>query len=580
MEATLTAPMQSGTPGARRTFGVFALAAVLVLMALAQPLAGALRSGGDLAAGKADPALLRAAQAAPASTLPVIVRESRPASADAEGVVRSLGGTVTRELPIIGGFSARVPATSVGSLAETSSVLRLWGDARLHMTGVNMGQYDSASPNTVWRQELKLPQAQAYTGAGVTVAVLDTGVYPNADLGSRLLYHASFAPDVDVTDHFGHGTHMAGIIAGDGTRSGGQYVGVAPRANVVSVKVASPDGATDVSVVIDGLQWVYANRSQYNIRVLNLSFGTDSTQSYLLDPLDYAIEQVWNSGIFVAVAAGNRGPVAGTITKPGDDPYVVTVGAADTGLTSAKSDDSVAPFSSLGPTQDNLAKPDLVAPGISIVSDRCPGCTIDVNHPLARVGDSYFKGTGTSQATAIVSGVAALMFQANPSLTPNVAKAILMGTAGKDFSKQPGAGAGLLDAGGAINSATTQSYTNVPANQGLVPSTGLGTLEGSRGSMHVYTDLNGDGTPDMVTGEIGFNGTAWSGTAWSGTAWSGTAWSGTAWSGTAWSGTAWSGTAWSGTAWSGTAWSGSAWSGTAWSGGTWSGSAWSNDAWS
>src|SRR5919198_155173 len=439
MEATLTAPIQSGNSGARRTFGVFALAAVLVLMALAQPLTGVLRRGGDFATGKADPALLRAAQAAPASTLPVIVRESRPKSADAEGAVRSLGGTVTRELPIIGGFSAQVPANSVGSLTEASSVLRLWGDARLHMAGVNMGQYDSASPNTVWRQELKLPQTQAYTGAGVTVAVLDTGVYPNADLGSRLL---------------------------------------------------------------------------------NLSFGTDSTQSYLQDPLDYAIEQVWNSGIFVAVAAGNRGSGAGTITKPGDDPYVVTVGAADTGLTSARSDDSVAPFSSVGPTQDNVAKPDLVAPGISIVSDRCPGCAIDVAHPLARVGDSYFKGTGTSQATAIVSGVAALMFQANPSLTPNLVKAILLGTAGKDFSKQSGAGAGVLHAGGAVNSATTQSYTNVPANQGLVPSTGMGTLEGSRGTMHVYTDLNGDGTPDMVTGEIGFNGTAWSGSAWSDNAWS------------------------------------------------------------
>src|SRR5206468_9239433 len=142
----------------------------------------------------------------------------------------------------------------------------------------------------------------------------------------------------------------AGIVAGDGTASSGQYVGVAPGVNLIPIKVASADGATDVSVVIAGLQWAVSHRAQYNIRVLNLSFGTDGKQAYSIDPLDYAVEQTWFSGIFVAVAAGNAGPASGTITKPGDDPYVVTVGADDTNGTSNVNDDVVAPFSSQGPT--------------------------------------------------------------------------------------------------------------------------------------------------------------------------------------------------------------------------------------
>ena len=537
MNTVAIAPQITLQAMARKATGLIAAIAVALSIVAIRPLAASTFSA------KADPALYRAAQAAPASTLPVIVRERTPASTEAEGIVWRLGGRVSRELPIIGSFAARVPARSLSALAEAPSVTRVWGDASIRMAGVDMNKYASWAPNTIWRASIGLDK-QSYTGAGVGVAVLDTGVSPNQDLGSRLVYHASFAPDADVYDHFGHGTHMAGVIAGDGTLSNGAYQGVAPRANVVSVKVAAPDGSTDVSVVIDGLQWVYANRADYNIRVLNMSFGTDSTQGYLLDPLNYAVEQVWKKGVMVVVAAGNRGPNAGTITKPGDDPYVLTVGAVDVKGTSDRNDDVVAPFSSQGPTQDGFTKPDVVAPGITIVSDRDPGSMIDAAYPEARVGEHYFKGTGTSQATAVVSGLAALMFQANPSLTPDVAKATILGSAKNIATSGPGSGQGEVWVPGAVGAAASGTYVKTPANQLLAPSTGMGTLEGSRGSMHIYANLNGTGTLQMVTGEIGFNGTAWSGTAWSGTAWSGTAWSGTAWSGTAWSGTAWSDQAW------------------------------------
>jgi serine protease AprX len=457
------------------------------------------------------------------------------------------------------------------------------------MSGVNMSQYDQTTTNTVWKGVIRLANAQNQaSGAGVGVAVLDTGVVPVPDLVNRIVHVVDFTPETDGMDRYGHGTHMAGIIAGQGT-SNVNYQGVAPAANLISVKVAGGTGATDVSVVLAGLQWVVTHRAQYNIRVLNLSFGTDSKQSYALDPLDYAVEQAWKSGIFVAVAAGNAGPSAGTITKPGDDPFVMTVGAADLKNTTSTSDDVVADFSSRGPTQDLLNKPDLLAPGITIVSVRDPGSTIDYYHPAAVVDANYFKGTGTSQATAVISGVAALMFSANPNLTPDVVKAELLNTAtAYPFTTQAGGGAGLVDAFSAVSAAKAGKFMNSPANKGLVASTGLGSLDASRGSAHVYRMVcdatAGTCTPTLVSGEYDALGNAWSGNAWSGNAWSSNAWSGNAWSsytfeGNAWSGNAWSGNAWSGNAWSGVAWSSDAWTGNAWSGNAWSGNAWSGNAW-
>ena len=167
---------------------------------------------------------------------------------------------------------------------------------------------------------------------------------------------------------------------------------------------------------------------QYGIRVLNLSFGTDSIQPYAIDPLDAAVERAWAAGITVVVSAGNRGPGVGTIAKPGDDPYVITVGAADLNQTPERWDDEVAPFSSRGPTQDGFEKPDVVAPGTTIVATRDAGSAVDQLHPDAVVDEHYFKGTGTSQSGAVVSGIAALMYQANPNLTPKRVKGILMGT--------------------------------------------------------------------------------------------------------------------------------------------------------
>jgi serine protease AprX len=547
-------------------------AAAAIVLILAGTLAGpgaAVLDAPSFPLAKVDPGIADAAVQTPGATVRVIVKETVPASAAAETLVRSLGGRVTHQLPIVEGFSARLTAGDVSALARSSAVELVWGDASVRMSSTS--SYDTEGPNTAWRHSIRLTQVEgAYTGAGVTVAVLDTGVSQLPDFGDRVLARVDLTPDQDGFDRYGHGTHMAGIIAGNGASSAGEWRGVAPGANLVSVKVAGADGSTDVSVVIAGLQWVLANKSAYGIRILNLAFGTDSTQSYRLDPLNYAVEQVWLGGILVVTSAGNRGPSGGSINKPGDDPYVVTVGAADLRGTSDRDDDVVAPFSSWGATPDGYLKPDLVAPGITLVAPRTVGSTVDLQHPQAVVGAGYIKGTGTSQAAAVVSGVAALMFQAEPWMTPDVAKATLLGSAFKSWTYRSGGGAGLVDAAGAVIAARNGKFRFAPANLGLVPSTGLGSLEASRGSYHVNADPDGDGVWGVIQGEVDVLGQPWTATSWSATSWSATLWAAIAAVTPGWGATSWSATSWSGTSWSATSWSATSWSATSWSANVWS----------
>ena len=555
--AVITRPVPS-----HRTVRWLAAAVAIALLAVVgvQPRP----DGSSAIAAKVDPGLAARAAAAPASTVNVIVRESLPSSDIAERLVRSLGGTVTHELPILGGFSATVPGSALADLAQSASVGLVWGDGKIRMSSSPTSLYNTLAPNTAWRQSIRLNQvAGLYDGTGVAVALLDTGVTPSDDLGNRLVARVDLTPEQDGLDRYGHGTHMSGIIVGTGAASDGQWTGVAPGANLVSVKVAGSDGSTDVSVVIAGLQWVVANRSTYNIRVLNLAFGTDSVQSYSIDPLDYAVEQAWFSGILVVASAGNRGPGGNTINKPGDDPFILTVGAADNHGSPDRSSTTVATFSSWG-SPDGFTKPDVIAPGITIASLRDPGSTIDTPYADARIGDSYFKGTGTSQAAAIVSGVAALMFQANPWLTPDLAKGVLLKTAYRNGNYGHGAGAGLVDAGSALQAARNSNGVT-PANLGLAPSTGTGSLEASRGSFHVNADLNGDGIPDTVTGETDALGQPWPAMSWSAYAWYTSPWSQLTtvtpgWSAVSWSALSWSGTTWSAVSWSAVSWSADTWS--------------------
>ncbi len=550
-----------------------------------------------------------AAAASADRLISVIVREMPGAGSEPERAVLRAGGTIGRQIGIINGFSAVMPESRLADLERARGVVAVTPNGRVQLMGAGVDGHDVKADTGSMYAVREMTGAGEYwndgfTGRGVDVAVIDSGAVPVEGLnrpgkvihGPDLSFESQ-ADNVRNLDTFGHGTHMAGIIAG---RDTGDYkidkgdeenfLGVAPGARIVSVKVADAYGSTDVSQVLAAIDWVVQHRHDngMNIRVLNLSFGTDGTQDYTLDPLTYAVEVAWRSGIFVVVAAGNEGYGSAKLNNPAYDPLIMAVGAADGKGTYTKDDDVVASFSSTG---DASRHPDLVAPGKSIVSLRDPGSYLDVAYPGGRVGKTprFFKGSGTSQAAAVVSGAAALVIQQRPSITPDQLKGLLKRTAYKLPKAHPSAqGAGMIDLKRTRDAATPLSFT-----QTFAPATGLGSLELARGTHHLVHDgvtLQGEvdifgqsfetGTwaPKALAGSTWSGGT-WNGSTWSGSTWSGSTWSGSTWSGSTWSGSTWSGSTWSGSTWSGSTWSGSTWSGSTWSGSTWSGSTWSGDAW-
>ena len=388
--------------------------------------------------------------------------------------------------------------------------------------------FDTLPPDRAWRDSIGLSRIPAqFAGDGVTVAVLDTGVTRAADLGDRVIARADLSAERDGYDRYGPGTAMSGLIAGDGGSSGGRWAGAAPGASIVSVKLAGWNGATDVSMILAGLEWIAAHRERYGIRVVNLSYGTDSSQKWSEDPLNLAVERLWRAGVVVVAGAGNRADGGSKIDKPADDPHVLTVGAADTRNTATPTDDVVAPFSSRGPTGEGVAKPDVVAPGVNLVSHRAPQSTVDLARPLARVDERHVKGSGTSQAAAVVSGVVARMLEAAPALTPDQVKATLAGTAAPALAGTSGAGAGLVDAAAAVEAARAGRFAD--ARQDLALSSGTGALDSTRGSFKPYTDWKEPGKPEQLSGEVDALGRPWSSSQWAGQTWSGQRWAESAW---------------------------------------------------
>jgi serine protease AprX len=509
-----------------------------------------------------------ASAAAPeAARASVIVQAAHVGAARA--AVEAAGGEVTRDLSIVDGVAAEVPVAGLAAL-EAQPGVSVSNDGPVHVQA-NPSPLHAASavyPKVVGAERL---WSEGVDGTGVTVAVVDTGVKPVADLAGRVIGGVDFSSDDNpYDDGFGHGTFIAGLIAGNGASSNGAYKGVAPNANIVSIKIASRNGASDVSHVLAGIQWAVSFKDTYGIRVINLSLGTDSTQSYYLSPLNGAVERAWDAGIVVTVSSSNRGPGAGTITKPGDDPLVVTVGALDDRGTPGRGDDVMAGYSGEGPTAANgLVKPDLVASGRSVIGLRVPGSKIDDAYPGSRVGTGYFKGSGTSFSTGVTSGAVALLLQREPGLTPDQVKARLLGTAAPGPVGNPHVdGRGSLDAYAAAHAGTFDS-----ANQGVVRSLGTGSIQADRGSLGVqiqtgwvlnpilglllpvFQVLNSDITAqNQVFDAVEYMTSEWNGNSWYGNSWYGNSWYGNSWYGNSWYGNSWYGNSWYGNSWYATAW--------------------------
>jgi serine protease AprX len=421
------------------------------------------------------------------------------------------------------------------------------------------------------------------TGAGIGVALLDTGVAPVAGLPTGQLVNGpdlsfeSQAANLRYLDTYGHGTHMAGIIVGNDAASGTR--GIAPGAKLTSVKLGTANGAVDVSQVIAAIDWVVENRNHdpaNPIRVLNLSYGSGGNPNAWTDPLQFAVEQAWRAGIVVVAAAGNDGNGATMLTNPATDPFVIAVGAASTKGTLTTADDDLAPFTNSG-TADKV--PDVLAPGESILSLRDTGSSIDVAYPGARSGTTLFRGSGTSQAAAVTSAAVALLLQAKPSLTPDQVKSVLKNGTSLATGK---AGTMRLRE---VNVNTALGLTPAASTQNFVPSNGSGNLDDARGASRVVSNnvkLTGEFTvfgPFHSANWAAYSatGNAWVGGTWMGSPIAGNGWTGTSFASKTWGSAVWLGAPWGGVqSWADPSWTGRAWSGRAWSTGAWTGARFSS----
>jgi serine protease AprX len=374
--------------------------------------------------------------------VPVIVRMNQRADKEKrrQAIQRCREGscnTVDGELRLTESVFGKLSPATIRELLDHEAVGKVFYDrpvkALLDVAGKFTGARD-------------VQMEEGLSGEGVTIAVLDTGIHPHPDLiqpDSRIDAFVDFINEESKPyDDQGHGTHCAGDAAGNGHASEGLYTAPAPGARLIGLKVLDKNGGGRLSTVIQGVQWCVENREQHAIRILSMSLGAPAYESHRDDPLCQAVEIAWHHGIAVFVAAGNEGPESGTIGTPGISPTVITVGAVDDRDTEEVSDDEKAPFSSRGPTVDDWVKPDLYAPGTSIVSLSVPGSPLEKQYPESRVGEHYIRLSGTSMATPFCAGVAALLLEANPRLSPNDIKGILMQTARPMAGDDP---AGVID---------------------------------------------------------------------------------------------------------------------------------------
>ena len=423
-------------------------------------------------------------------------------------------------------------------------------DAKEHPSCSVSGYYSSESTigslyNVVDEIEADEAWRAGYTGEGIDVALIDTGVVPVQGLHAdgKVIDGPDFSlesghEETRHLDTYGHGTHLAGIIAGNDVDSdieqlhAGEFQGVAPDARIVNLKVADHSGAVDVSQVIAAIDWAVAHRNAegLNIRVINLSYKVESDHHYVDDPLARAVENAWNNGIVVVVAAGNDGEKRKQLASPANDPFVLTVSAVadkEQGKTNCRNGKLKWKRTAWASgAEKKNRQPDLAAPGTTIVSLRNPGSMVDTLYPGSAIDDRFTKATGTSQSAAVVSGAVALLLDARPELTPDEVKAVLLEAA--DGKEQ------MLDVEKAIDEKLPKK-----TEQRFTPSRGDGSLEQARGGEHILIDgqpLSGEETPfgpwspeTWLTSST--DGAAWTGSSWTGSSWTGSSWTGSSWTG-------------------------------------------------
>jgi serine protease AprX len=480
--------------------------------------------------------LLDQAKANPQQSFRVIVRGAKGVSST--GVASAVGaasqGSIGHVFRSINGVSVTLKGGELSGLSHNPNILSIVPDSTVAPVGLE--------ESALWQPATAAASVPTLSASAnlPAIAIVDSGVdaTKTADFGSRVVASVNLNSDNPSAtgDDQGHGTMVAGIAAGGSAA----YPGVVPTAPIVSVRTADANGASHMSDVIAACDWILQNQSAYNIRVANFSMVSEAESSFVTDPLDAAVEQLWFHGIVVVAAAGNYGQSGGVVMAhaPGNDPFVITVGALDTNGTPTPSDDFAAPWSAFGHTGDGFAKPEISAPGRWIVAPVPMGATLPTIAPDRVVAPGYMWMSGTSLSAPIVSGAADAVLGLHPGWSPGQVKGALMLTANATSAANWSGGVGEVDAAAAL-----QLLSAPDADANLEQYATSGTFDGAAWEPAA---------------------TDWSATDWSATDWSATDWSATDWSATDWSATDWSATDWSATDWSATDWSATDWSATTW----------------
>jgi serine protease AprX len=539
----------------RRAISALVITALLVPLLVVAPAADAPL--------RIQPILLQMAAERPDESVRVIVHKlglpSPGSGRTVEELVLRMGGRILRDLHIINAFATELPAETVPVLARASGVRWISLDAPVVTSGKGGGKPSGEPlPPTYFLDTLRVRQVwdMGLQGQGITVAVIDSGINNEQDFRQRrVLTDVNFNPDsLAQTDGFGHGTHVAGIIGGNGYASDGLYAGIAPQVNLINLKINNNDGMAYESDTVDALQWAFDHRSEYNVRVVNLSINSTVEGEYHTSPLDAAAEILWFNGIVVVASSGNKGLGGERNTAnaaPANDPFVITVGASDEHSTADRNDDAVAPFTAHGFTQLGYYKPEIIAPGKDIISVLSNNCELHVDYPdrVVEVGQlsKYVRLSGTSMSAPMVAGAAALLLQDEPDLTPDQVKHRLISTA-SSIGSYP-----YLDVYAAVTGTTTES-----ANQGIMPHMLLAKM-----ALMAYwaSDSGGD---SIDWGSVNWDSVNWDSVDWDAVDWDSVNWDSVNWDSVNWDSVNWDSVNWDSVNWDSVNWDSVNWDSVNW----------------
>ncbi len=495
--------------------------------------------------------LLDAAQARPDGTFRVIVQGA--AGMDSKAVAETIKLTqdtfpgkakgVLAKFGALSADSAELTGKQLSALADASGVTAITADAPVALTAYANKQKwpDAAQVSSSWLKAAKgLLQPP-------TIAIIDSGVdESHPDLKGRVVASQTLTqltPNASG-DGRGHGTFVAGIAAGSDTG----YTGAIPNANIVSLDVLDDNGMGLTSDVIAACDWLLQNKDKYNIRVANFSLTTSTASSALYDPLDRAVERLWFSGIVVVAAAGNYaqdGQPSGVLYAPANDPFVITVGASDTGGDASPGNDVAAPWSSYGYTTDGFFKPELAAPGRYMNGPVPQSSTMLAEHPERQVAPGYMWMSGTSFAAPVVSGAAAYVLAMHPSWTPDQVKGALMlrAAAPTGYASNGGLGVGVVQADASAFLADGSANPNL--------------------ALDAYVKT------DTVTGAKAFDSASWASAAKANASWNSASWASASWASASWASASWASASWASASWASASWSTASWSTASWASLTW-----------